>query len=105
MITLSVVLAAGAASVGLAAPAALASVNGIDGGIDMIAACAAQYPYVAGVTAKLSAPNVYAWYCSSPSGINVGGIDVQQQCVAQYGQGAYALYSDYNNAYSWYCLS
>jgi hypothetical protein len=109
MITLSVVLAAGAASAGLAAPAALASVNGVDGGVNMNAACIAQYPNstVTGAYVDYSGNvNVYDWYCSSDYGAtSIGGINIDEQCVAQYGPGSVAQFSDYNDPYTWYCYS
>jgi hypothetical protein len=101
LITLSVTLAAAAGLAGLAAPAAFA---GVDGGVDMNAACVAQYG--PGTSASASGPNVYDWACFGGGiGSFRGGINVGEQCVAQYGSGAEAQFSDYNDPYTWYCYT
>ena len=110
LIALGVTVAAAVGLVGLAAPAALAGVAapaalaGVDGGVDMNAACFNQYG--PGWSAVAGA-NVYDWACVafSSGDLNHFGINVTEQCVAQYGQGAVAQFSDYGDPYTWYCYT
>ena len=104
LLTLGLTLAAAAGLAGVAAPAALAAPAGIDGGVDLSMACYLQYPGQDAWAGFSNADNVYSWYCDSNSGY-LGGININEECVYQYGPGAVALFYDYNNPYSWYCLS
>ena len=107
LITLSVTLAAAAGLAGLAAPAALAAPAGIDGGVNMDLACMLQYPGQDAIATTNGGQDVYSWICFGELGhaSTLGGINVDEACVYQYGPGAVALFSDYGDAYSWYCLS
>ncbi|WP_208693244.1 hypothetical protein [Streptomyces sp. CB01881] len=46
--------------------------------------------------------NAYSWRCTSPWGYSVG-IDVNKECVTQYGAGASAGLTDPRNPYTWFC--
>lgn len=74
-----------AAGIGLATLAAPAAFAGVDGGGDMNAACVNQYGPGAAAAAGY---NVYDWVCVR-AGLTLilGGINVQEQCNAQYGPG------------------
>ena len=72
------------------------------GGVSVAGACFNQWP---GSEVVLLNHNVFGWKCRfwSSLGPVYYGVDLTQQCVAQYGSRAYAAYSDYNNPYSWSC--
>jgi len=84
-----------------AAPASAdASVSAYLGTPNISAACSNQHP---GSTAGYTDPNnAYSWGCYR-SGVRVGGLNLNQQCTAQYGSPAYAAASNPNNVWSWYC--
>jgi len=70
------------------------------GGVDMQAACKAQYGN--GLTAvATNANSAYSWQCVGP-GVSYG-IDVTAACRAQYGYGAVSAVSNPASAWSWYC--
>jgi hypothetical protein len=74
------------------------------GGVDMQRACNTQYPASWGLAAHVNDQNnAYSWRCWASWDHSTYGIDVNRECVTQYGAGAYAgLVSKYN-PYSWYC--
>ena len=119
---LGVTLAAGVALAGLTAPAALAAPAGNDGGVDMNAACASQYSnastptvgvYATGsvsIVAGTTGQSVYDWSCffANSNGAlidQLGGVNVNEQCAAQYGQGAVAQFTNEGDPDSWYCFT
>jgi hypothetical protein len=76
------------------------------GGVDMQRACTAQWsnPYGPVTAVVLDQHNAFSWKCrSNYTGVLVGGIDVNRECVLQYGYGAYAGLGSTSNPYSWYC--
>jgi hypothetical protein len=100
VVSAAIVLTAATATM---APAAHASTR--LGGISVQGACNNQWQES---TAVLIANNVFGWRCKYQEGLGggevyYGSINLNQQCVYQYGNGAYAAYSDYNNPYSWSC--
>lgn len=72
------------------------------GGVDMQNACNRQYPGQGRQAVVQDRNNAYSWVCRSAFG-HRGGIDVNKQCAAQYGRGAYAGLRNQRDAFSWYC--
>jgi hypothetical protein len=72
------------------------------GGVSVAGACFNQWP---GSEVALTSNNVFGWKCRfwGSQGPLYFGINLTQQCGVQYGGGAYAAYSNYNNPYSWSC--
>ena len=68
----------------------------------MQAACNNQYPALGLQAVATSSNNAYSWQCRSPWGY-ARGINVNEQCAAQYGAGSYAGLGNTSNPYSWYC--
>lgn len=95
----------GASTVGMLGTAPSASAAIRLGGVDMQRACSVQWAHFGPTTAiVLDQRNAYSWKCrSNYTGVIVGGIDVNRQCVYQYGWGAYAGLGSTTNPYSWYC--
>jgi len=89
-----------AAATATMTPAAHASTR--LGGVSVAGACANQWQ---DSTVALIANNVFGWKCQywSTLGPVYEGINLTLQCSVQYGSGAYAAYSNYNNPYSWSC--
>ena len=75
------------------------------GGVDMQRACSVQWAKYGPTTAVVrDQHNAYSWACRSNSTSNIlGGVSVNQECVLQYGLGAYAGLGSASNPYSWYC--
>lgn len=71
------------------------------GGVDMQRACDTQYPGRGLRAVVTDGSNAYSWRCVG--GSFSGGINVNAECVTQYGQGAYAGLDNASNPYSWYC--
>ena len=74
------------------------------GGVNMQAACNAQYPQYNNPSLTAVATNTnsaYSWRCIRP-GVSLG-IDVNAECQAQYGYGAISAVSNPASAWSWYC--
>ena len=95
-----VVLAAGGLGLVTASPAQAATRLG---GVDMQRACDTQWPGY-GLTAHVNDPNnAYSWRCWAPWDHTSYGIDVNRECVTQYGAGAYAGLGSTTNPYSWFC--
>jgi hypothetical protein len=72
------------------------------GGVSVSQAC--YYTY--GWDNTIHGNNVHSWRCVAygSNGMYVfGGVDLNRQCVRQYGSGAYASYTNYNDPYSWKC--
>jgi hypothetical protein len=99
------VLALGGA-VGVGAPAHAASMLG---GVSVVGACSNQLWIAPSATrAVLVANNTSGWRCQYVGatftwtwyGYN---IDLNRQCVVQYGAGAYAKYLNFYDPYSWRC--
>ena len=87
---------------GFLAGSAPASAGTYLGGVDMQRACNTQWPGL-GLRAQVLYPyNAYSWRCTYPTGYRQG-IDVNRECVTQYGFGAYAGLWDWRNPYTWYC--
>jgi hypothetical protein len=73
------------------------------GGVDMQRACTTQWPGY-GLTAHVNNPtDAYSWRCWAPWDHSSYGIDVNRECVTQYGGGAYAGLGNTRDPYSWYC--
>ena len=101
---LSVALGAGFAT----APAAFASIAPASaplGGVDMQRACDTQYPPARRLRAEvLNQHDAFSWRCAAPQNRGpVYGINVNRECVVQYGRGAFAGFRDVHNPYSWFC--
>jgi hypothetical protein len=96
---------AGISAVGLVGSAPSATAATRLGGVDMQRACSVQWKHFGPVTAFVrDQRNAFSWTCKSNyTGVIVGGIDVNRQCVDQYGRGAYAGLGSTSNPYSWYC--
>jgi hypothetical protein len=98
--SVAAILVAGGLTFATATPAQAATQLG---GVSVQGACNVQYP---GTSAVVVANNVFGWRCRtywSGGPVDYSNINLSQQCRAQYGNGAYASYLDYNNAYSWRC--
>jgi hypothetical protein len=74
---------------------AAAPANATDYGVNMNAACQLQGQS----SAYLAVNNVNGWRCS-PSG---GGVNVTNYCQYTYGSSATAIYTNFNDPYSWRC--
>ena len=101
---LSVALGAGFAT----APAAFASIAPAPaplGGVDMQRACDTQYPPASRLRAEvLNQHDAFSWRCAAPQNRGpVYGINVNRECVVQYGRGAFAGLRNIHNPYSWFC--
>ena len=96
------VLAIAAVLAGPASPAAAATRLG---GVDMQRACTVQWANYGPTTAiVLDQHNAYSWKCrSNYTGYILGGVDVNEECVLQYGSGAYSGLGSSTDPYSWYC--
>jgi hypothetical protein len=93
----------GASATTVLATATPASASVYLGGVDMQRACNTQYPPVYGLRAEvLNQRNAFSWRCTAPWD-QTRGIDVNRECVTQYGGGAHAGLRDGRNPYSWYC--
>jgi hypothetical protein len=96
-------LAGGAVATVTAATPAFAA----GGGINVTAACKAQYPnaleewLVTAVAAD--AGSIYGWQCWDGSVYELGGVSMRSACIEQYGSGAVAYVVPPYNAYSWRC--
>jgi hypothetical protein len=68
-------------------------------------ACSVQWEHFGPTTAIVRDKNsAFSWRCKSKhTAYIVGDIDVNKQCVLQYGRGAYAGLGSRTNPYSWYC--
>lgn len=79
-----------------------ASATGL-GGISAASYCKWKY----GWDDTAHGNNVMSWQCVARGSAGVtyvfGGVDMNKQCVRQYGAGAVAKYTNFNNPYSWYC--
>ena len=75
------------------------------GGVDMQRACSVQWATYGPTTAVVrDQHNAYSWVCrSNYTSYILGGVNVNQECVLQYGSGAYAGLGSASNPYSWYC--
>lgn len=96
---LGVAMAVGGGVAGVAAtPASAASI--VYGNVSIQNACRVQY----GSTfyAVLNGTTVYDWACSN--GSQLLGVDVSRECANEYGSGAYAVFSNRNDPYTWYCV-
>jgi hypothetical protein len=89
----------------LAGPASPAAASTRLGGVDMQRACSVQWANYGPTTAiVLDQHNAYSWACrSNYTHYILGGVDVTQECVLQYGSGAYAGLGSSTDPYSWYC--
>lgn len=87
---------------GILATSAPASASSYLGGVDMQRACDTQNPAMGLRAVVKDQHNAYSWRCVSPWGYSVG-IDVNRECVTQYGGGAYAGLWNWQNPYSWFC--
>jgi len=94
-----------ASALGLLGPAPSAAAATRLGGVDMQRACSVQWKDFGPTTAIVrDQHNAYSWGCrSNYNGWVLGGIDVNRQCVYQYGLGAYAGLGSSTNPYSWFC--
>jgi hypothetical protein len=99
LLLLSLIVAAIIAPFLVASPASAATVR--LGGVDMQRACDTQYPGRGLRAVVTNWASAYSWQCVS-AGFS-GGIDVNAECVTQYGQGAYAGLDNPGNPYTWYC--
>ncbi|TYC70775.1 hypothetical protein EH183_33820 [Streptomyces sp. CB01881] len=70
--------------------------------MDMQRGCNTQYPGYGLRAVVTDQHNAYSWRCTSPWGYSVG-IDVNKECVTQYGAGASAGLTDPRNPYTWFC--
>ena len=87
---------------GTLAGSAPASASVYLGAVDMQRACNVQYPSWGLRAVVQNQYNAYSWKCVASWGYTAG-IDVNRECVTQYGSGAYAgLWNKYN-AYTWFC--
>ena len=86
----------------LLATSASASASTVLGGVDMQRACNTQWPPLGYVAKVLDQHNAYSWKCVPNPGMSQG-IDVNRECVTQYGAGAYAGLWDRYNPYTWFC--
>jgi hypothetical protein len=67
-------------------------------------ACNDQYGAQFGYVAKVRPPyNAYSWRCTKPWDLDSKGIDVNRECVVQYGAGAHAGLWNWRNPYTWFC--
>jgi hypothetical protein len=99
-------MTSGALAAGTLAASAPASASTYLGGVNMQQACAVQYPGFGLRAVVQNQYNAYSWKCAQlpwwPWGHAVG-IDVNRECVTQYGPGAHAgLWNSYN-PYTWFC--
>ncbi len=92
----------GPTSTGTQSPVETASQGtGNLGGVDMQHACDAQYPGRSLQAVATDLNNAYSWRCTGP-GVSLS-IDVTQECIAQYGNGAVSAVANPASAWSWYC--
>ncbi len=87
------------------ASAADATTSTYLGGVSVLGACENQI-FTNGVA--LIHNNVTGWRCEYKGAVIdfiywYYNINLNEQCVAQYGSGAVAKYTNYNNPYSWGC--
>jgi hypothetical protein len=101
-IMLATAMLGGLPLVGVAAFATTASASTYLGGVDMQRACSTQQPAMGLAAVVTNQRNAYSWQCKAPWGYAVG-IDVNRECVTQYGSGAFAGLGSSTNPYSWYC--
>lgn len=99
-------MTSGALVAGTLSASAPASASTYLGGVDMQRACSVQYPLF-GLRSVVVNPNdAYSWRCAQlpwwPWGYTYG-IDVNRECVTQYGPGAYAGLWNRYNPYTWFC--
>jgi hypothetical protein len=95
-------MTSGALVAGTLAASAPASASTYLGGVDMQRACDVQYPGFGLRAVVQNQYNAYSWKCVSPWGYTAG-IDVNRECVTQYGPGAYAGLWNRYNPYTWFC--
>jgi hypothetical protein len=74
----------------------------IIGGVDMQRACNEQYPAYGLRATVTDQHNAFSWRCTAPWGYSAG-IDVNRECVSQYGGGAYSVLLNASDPYSWRC--
>jgi len=72
------------------------------GGVDMQRGCDTQNPGMGLAAVVTSQHNAYSWRCTAPWGYSTG-IDVNKECVTQYGAGASSGLGNPSDPYSWYC--
>ncbi|NOK61744.1 MAG: hypothetical protein GFH27_549281n135 [Chloroflexi bacterium AL-W] len=73
------------------------------GGMDLYTYCQVHHKWGAPQTAVLVAPfNAYAWRCRDWTG-GLNSIHVNHVCAWQYGHGAWASTSNWEDPYSWRC--
>jgi hypothetical protein len=87
------------AGVGTAASANAATILG---GVSMQHACDVQYPGYGLSAVVTNQHSAYSWRCTSPWGYS-GGISVAQECLAEYGGGAFPVVLNQYDPYSWRC--
>jgi hypothetical protein len=91
------------AALGLSLATAATASAATLGGVDMQRACNEQNPGMGLAAVVTDAHNAYSWRCRAPWGYSVG-IDVNRECVSQYGGGAYGIAQNPSNPYSWVCV-
>jgi hypothetical protein len=84
----------------LAAPEAAAATR--LGGVDMQRACDTQYTGFGLRAVVTDQHNAFSWRCTAPWGYSAG-IDINRECVTQYGAGASSGLGSTSDPYSWYC--
>jgi hypothetical protein len=93
--------------IGIGSPAHAAPTN--LGGVSVVGACINQLNIApSAARAVLIANNISGWRCRYVGGVisvtyTWYNINLNSQCVVQYGNGAYASYSNFNDPYSWRC--
>ena len=92
-----------AIAAGLLFAAAPASASVYLGGVDMQRACNTQYQGFGLQAVVRDQRNAFSWRCAAPWDNSSYGIDVNRECVTQYGYGANAGLGSTSNPYSWYC--
>jgi Protein of unknown function (DUF2690) len=90
-----------AATLGVVAVPNAASATTRLGGVDMQAACNAQYPGLGSRATVTDPSSAYSWRCVTANASY--GIDVNRACATQWWPGAYAGLGSSTNPYSWYC--
>lgn len=101
----TVVMASTLALGGVAATSESAQASTNLGGVSILGACANQ---LFTNSDALIAWNVTGWRCKYQGATFSTiyywyNIKLNTECAREYGSGAYAGYTDYNNPYSWHC--